>query len=296
MRLALNLATRNRPQLLLSTVMQTLGNIRDPYTVLMVSADADDEATIGVLRTLGQLDVSPDRLQVSVQAREDTIAGKWNRVLREIPDADVYMPMCDDGPAVTRGFDEKILQAASLFPDGIGCVYNHLENASFPGIQAVTRGLVDLMGGVIYVEHFPYWFVDHWLDDVVRLIDRIAFADVRLDCASNRPPTMEMREPGFWATFFDACHLRRRHLAQAIVDSRGFVASDREKRRINGLHPLIEFRSKWINDMVRANQQLAAYAAQHAPDDRYLRVKNAAVALLRDEILPELEEDERDAA
>jgi hypothetical protein len=33
---------------------------------------------------------------------------------------------------------------------------NRMENASFPGIQAVTRRLVHLMDGQIYVPYFPY--------------------------------------------------------------------------------------------------------------------------------------------
>lgn len=296
MRLALNLATRGRPQLLLSTIMRTLENIRDPLTVLMISADADDRPTVDMLDTLDKLGVSAETLLVSIEDREDTIAAKWNRVLREIPGADVYQPMCDDAPMITPGFDEKILEAARVFPDGIGVIYNHLENASFSGIQALTRGLVDMMGGQIYVEHFPYWFVDHWLDDIARLIGRISFADIRQDAFSDRRPTMEMREPGFWATFFDACHLRRRRLALGIVESEAFVSPEWQKELLRRHYPLIEYRSKWINDVVRSNQQLAAYAAQHAPDERYLRVKRAALAMLKVDLLPELEEDERRAA
>lgn len=285
MTLAINLATRGRPALLYNTIMTTASNIARPDTVFMVSADADDQATLDMLLPSDKPAVLAGRLVVSVKPREDTVAAKWNRVLAEVPDASVYLPMCDDGPVLTPGFDEKILAAASHWPDGIGVVFNHLENLSFTGIQAVTAEFAKAMG-CIYPEHFPYWFVDHWLSDLAKLVDRIAFADVRLDCASNRNdggPTMEMREPAFWATFYDACHLRRRRLAHDIIASDGFATPDWQKAILKERHPLIEGYSNMINNSVRAMQ-----VPPVAPDARYNRIKAAALALLRDEILPEL--------
>lgn len=294
MRLALNLATRGRPQLLLSTIKRTLENIRDPLTILMVSADHDDQPTVDMLNTLYATGALTGVL-VSIKPREDTIAAKWNRVLAEIPGADVYMPMCDDGPAITPGFDEKILEAASRWPDGIGVVFNHLENLSFSGIQAMTRRWVELTG-YIYPEHFPYWFVDHWVSDLAEMADRVGYADVRLDCATNRPPTMEMREPAFWATFYDACKIRRRREMAFILDALVCVTPAWQKQVLFDRAPLVEQYSTMVNDSVRGNAQMAAYAAQHAPDERYLRVKRAALDLLKNELLPEIEEHERDAA
>jgi hypothetical protein len=197
--------------------------------------------------------------------------------------------MCDDGPAITLGFDERILAAASHWPDGIGVVFNHLENLSFTGVQAVTKKLAQLMG-YIYPEHFPYWFVDHWLSDVAEMIDRIAFADVRLDCGSNRPPTMEMREPAFWATFYDACKLRRR--AQAAMILAYCEATPLWERMVLlDRYPLIEQYSTIINNGVRGMRPV-----EPPPDARYRRVKAAALALLRTELVPELEADADRAA
>lgn len=286
MKLAINLATRGRRTLLTNTVMQTLANISRRDTVFMVSADADDQPTIEALRAL--LGMAGDRVEllVSIEPREDTVGAKWNRVLKAVPDADVYMPMCDDGPVITPGFDDKVLAAASRWPDGIGVVFNHLENLSFTGIQAVTNEFAALMG-YIYPEHFPYWFVDHWLSDIAELIDRIAFADVRLDCSTNRPPTMEMREPAFWATFYDACHLKRRALAKRIITGHLFDTAW-HKEILLERYPLVEGYSKMINDGVRGMRGEGPTA-----DERYLRLKAAAIAMLKTELLPELQADER---
>lgn len=292
MKLAINLATRGRRTLLMQTVMSTLENISRRDTVFMVSADADDRPTIDALKLLQGMAGDRVELLVSIEPREDTVGAKWNRVLKAVPDADVYMPMCDDAPVITPRFDDKILAAASRWPDGIGVVFNHLENLSFTGIQAVTHDFAALMG-YIYPEHFPYWFVDHWLSDIAELIDRIAFADVRLDCVTNRNdggPTMEKREPAFWATFYDACHLKRRALARDIINKH-LMDLQWRKEILLERHPLVEGYSTMINGGVRGMPGDGPPA-----DERYLRVKAAAIAMMKNELLPELQADERKRA
>lgn len=274
MKLAINLATRGRPELLLKTVEQTLANIRESGTTLMLSVDADDEATIAILPRIRDLEHwIGDKCWIA--DREDTIAAKWNRVLTVIPDADVYMPMCDDGPVLTPGFDTTILEAAERFPDGIGVVTNYLENLTFPGIQAVTADLARLMG-YIYPPLFPYWFVDHWLLDISRMIGRDWFVDVKLDCASNRPPTMEMREPAFWATFYDVLAPERREQAETILSHTYNTTWQTDMLRSQW--PKWEQHSRMINDICRNND---GFKMGPAPDDRYLRVKTAALEKMR---------------
>ncbi len=118
-------------------------------------------------------------------SEEDTIAEKFNRVLSTEPT--FISSWSITRRILPKGFDQKILDAAAVFPDGIGIVYNNLVNASFPSTNAMTRKLVDLMG-YMYPPYFPYWFVDHWMDDIARLTDRISFADI-LTNSSRKPPT-----------------------------------------------------------------------------------------------------------
>jgi hypothetical protein len=103
----------------------------------MVSLDEDDPETHAVAAKFP--------VKVSIKPREDTIAEKWNRVLLEEP-ADLYMPMSDYCPHITPGFDLRIVEAAGLFEDGIGVVYNHMANLSFPGLNVLTAGLVEKLG------------------------------------------------------------------------------------------------------------------------------------------------------
>ena len=281
MKLVISLATRGRPQQLMDTVNISLANWRDQNTVMMLQIDDDDHATINHLNAVAPHAwfVGPNgpRVLLNVKAREDTIAAKWNRALQE--PADLYLVAADDDPYITEGYDAKLLEAARLFPDGVGMVYGHMANASFSGVVAPTRGLTEKLGH-IFPEYFPYWFVDHWTDDLARMIGRIAFADVRTD-QSKAGKTQEMREPGWWATFFDACYLFRRRIAGAVLDSPDLDTPDWMKQMLRESFPLIEARSKWINDQVRAqDKHLQGWSGLDNADPRYLRIKSQAVAML----------------
>jgi hypothetical protein len=276
MRLTINLATRGRPELLVPTIEKTLENVRDLNTTLMVSVDDDDEATISALSSCPFL--SGNKFYLSTAPREDSLGAKYNRCL-SLPwvKADVYLAMVDYAPHVTPGFDERILEATESFPDGIGVVYNHLANLSFSGINAVTHRMAELMGG-IYPEHFPYWWIDHWLDDVARMIGRIAFADVAID-TSRRPGTQSKRDLLFWAEFFDRTWPLRERTALSIVERREFVSPPWLKSLLVRNFPSERLRSRAVN---------AAAVREHAgtdnavDDERHARLREAARQLVGD--------------
>lgn len=282
MKLALSLATRGRPLQVCETITRSIANWRNQYagTVLWVMADADDQPTVTAVGSSIGAKWDPDRIKMAIMPREDTIAQKWNRIVALEPDADVYMPVADDDPYITPDYDQKILDAAAVFPDGIGMVYGHMANASFTGVHAFTRKLVQLTGNKMYPEYFPYWFIDHWTDDVARLIGRISFADVRTD-QTNVGKTQELREPAWWASFFDACYMMRREQAHSIINHPDFQSPPWVKDMMLRHHPLIEYRSRWINDNVRANaRNLEQWSGLKLHDERYVRIKNSAAAMV----------------
>ena len=206
------------------------------------------------------------------------MAGKWNRGLDE--PGDLYLNASDDDPYVNPDTDAKLLEAASRFPDGIGMVYGRNANASFPSVIAYTRKWSEKFGGKLQPEYFPYWFADHWTDDIGRIIQRISFADVGTD-QSQAGKTMEMREPGWWATWFDAAYLMRRSQAAAIINNPEFDSPQWQKDMMLRGHPMVEFRSRWINDQVRGqSRQLDAMSGLALADERYQRIKAAAVAMV----------------
>ena len=271
MKLVISLATRGRPQQLLDTIQKDIATLGQNNTVLMVQVDADDQPTIMMLRNMA-LD---KRVQVSVRNREDTIAAKWNRALEE--PADLYMIKGDDDPLTGKNVDSKLLDAAMQFPDGLGMVYGHYANLSFPGVLCLTAGMTEQLQ-CIMPEHFPYWFCDHWMDDIARMIGRIAFADVRTD-QSQAKPTQECREPFWWATWFDAA-VGLRH---AIADNVMAKLQDEPWRK--AMHknnwPWIDMRSSLINNSVRINSRDLEWNNGNPlslKDERYQRVKERAIA------------------
>jgi hypothetical protein len=272
-KLLLNLATRNRPTIVVNTMRATLANLEHPDTVLMVSVDVDDHMTINML---GASKIADDpRVKISIEEREDTIGEKWNRAMR-IP-ADLYMPMVDHTIPVTKGFDRLIVEAAERFPDGICAVHSRMANLSFAAYNAMTAKWVEITGE-IYPTFFPYWFVDHWTDDLARMIGRIAYADVHCDW-SQKPPTQEMREPGWWATWYDVAYALRRAQADKLIDAMDAPEGHKENLRVG--YWWVEHRSRWINDNVRAqDKQLSLRAGLSSADDRYQRVKSRAVAMV----------------
>lgn len=286
MKLVISMATRGRPEQVVDTIKRSIVNWSHPETVMQVQLDHDDPAPHDYLKDakLG------NRVLLNVQPREDTVAAKWNRAL--VVPADVYLVVGDDDPYVTPGYDTKILEAAKRFPDGIGMVYGHLANMSFSGSVAPTAGLCKKMG-YIQPEYFPYWFCDHWTDDICRMIGRISVADIRTD-QSRAGRTQEMREPTWWSYWFDACYLKRRREARAIIDSADFAGEDWHKALLRTHHPLIEERSRGVNQSVRTDRGIQSLASSDLKDERYLRVKRKAIAMVPELLAdPEMPENER---
>ncbi len=292
MKLAISLATRGRPDRLIEALKVSSSNWTNKDTVLYVQLDEDDPTLDRTLSLLRDIPTVLDNIIPNVAPREDTVAAKWNRITA-IP-ADVYAYHADDDPYTTPGYDQKILDAAVRFPDGIGAVFGHLANMSFSCTYAATAKYVQKLGFLL-PEYFPYWFCDHWTDDLAKMIGRISFANIRTD-QSKPGVTMEMREPGWWATWFDAAYLMRRQQALSILNDPEFECSNWQKELLINGFPLIDSRSRMINHNVRQqNAQLSQWAGNLKPDERYNRIKQRAVDmvphLLNDFGMPEQEQE-----
>jgi hypothetical protein len=280
MKLAINLCTRGRPDLLLQTIERTLPNISREDTVLMISADEDDELAVTALAHRGWTGgFSEGGVITDIRPREGSLGAKYNRALERVPDATCFLAMVDYAPHITPGFDQKILDAAALFPDGIGVVYNRYANMTFPQINAVTKRWCELQGGYFYPPYFPYWFIDHWLDDIARITGRIAYADVEIDTAP-RPGTQNMRDLAFWSEFFARLYIERRRIAHDII--KVLDEPDWRKQLLYAHHPPIEQRSLWVSQGVTqgAAETERQMGAKDAPDAEYLRLRAAAEAMM----------------
>lgn len=275
MRLTVTIASRGRPALLNQAIDAALSNAALPSTRVLAAVDQDDDATLAEVK-------ERSRLKISVRKREDSVGAKWNRALRELP-ADVTMMATDNSVIASPGYDREIIDAARLFPDGIGCVYTKMANASFPHYQAVTSRWADIVGR-IYPTYFPYWFVDHWLDDVARMTGRIIMTDVVVDDTSRQGlRTTEMRDVRLWCALFDSLQEERREEARRLIAK----MDDQPWRKALQLRsfPQVEARSLWINQMCRASAEaIEYYRGAGAPDERYARIKEVGSDRLRERI------------
>ena len=283
MRLTHIIPTRGRPQRLIETIGQTERNIGRKDTRILVCVDDDDEDTLDALDR-GIVSIAHERIIVSIRPREDSRGEKYDRALTEAP-ADLYLLGVDTVPILTPGYDQILLDSARLFPDGIGCVYGPMANFSFPTLQAITARMADLIG-YLYSHEYPFWFIDHELDDICRITGRFTFVDVAMP-RNSASQTIRMRDLAWWCDYFDAMTIERRKVAMRIIDA--CVDLEWRKALLRTQHPVTEHRSFSINQYVRLNapkiEQVRGDAA--APDPGYLRLKAAAEARLV-RLLPEL--------
>lgn len=277
MKLTMALASRGRPDLLLDTVKRTVANMVLPDTRLLVCLDEDDKPSREIIENLLGLD---SRIKVSVNVREDSRGQKYDRALMSTP-ADIYMPTCDYAPLLTPGFDKMIVEAAEQFPDGIGVVYTQMANLSFPAYQAMTAKLVAKLG-YIYPHYFPFWFIDHWMDDIARMIDRIAYVDV--DCTpvirEGGHKTIGLRDLEFWTTLYDVGRVERRREALSIIAD--LDEPEWRKKALPKNFAMIDDRSAGINQGVRNNAAFIEKnrgGVESEPDERYQRIKAKADVL-----------------
>src|SRR5205814_2216792 len=119
MKLAISLATRDRPDRVIDTVRRSVANWTSDETIMEVQLDDDDPKLSEYIRVLHEF--NHERVYCNVKPRESTIAGKWNRIVDR--DFDVYLIAADDDAYITPGYDTKIIEAAKRFPDHVGMVY-----------------------------------------------------------------------------------------------------------------------------------------------------------------------------
>lgn len=272
MSLTVAVATRNRPHLLVQTIQKTLPNVMLPDTRIVILADQDDMETVSLLQTM------PHHPQVLVSClpREDSRGAKYDRVLRVAP-ADVYLPAVDYAPILTPGFDQAIIRASNIWPDGIGVVYAPMVDELVPYLQAPTAKFVEKMG-YIYNHDYPFWFIDHEMADIAWMIGRINFANIKIDASQRPKSTLRMRDLEFWTAYFDMMALERRKKAQSIIMSPDFEVADWQKIQMCNWYQLVEMRSVARNSRVRqwAKQTEQARGDGSPPDEGYLRAKARA--------------------
>ena len=263
--LTIGLATRTRPGFLARTVTETLRHVREADTRLVILADEDDQATQSMRNKL-----TDKRIIWSIEPRPDSLGTKYNRMMKVRP-ADVYLVMVDYAPHMTDGFDTEILAASNVHDDGYAFIINYFANHSFSQINAVTHKAAEKMGG-IYPDFFPYWFVDHWFQEIGKRVGREVFARVWVDC-SHKQPTIGLRDQYFWGQVFGLLKPEREQAAEAILKEMDLW--DWQKSILRRNWPLLDQWSWMINETLEKDMP------QDAGDPSYQRLVDKALAIVK---------------
>ena len=272
------IASRGRPDELGRTIDKTLDLATAPDTHVVVALDTDDTASFfpsnchDIITVFGP--------------REISLGAKYNRAAAHAyPDASMFVMGVDDAYMDVKGWDKRLLDAAALFPDGIGVVNYSPRGSMFdlPMGYALTQRWIDQVG-FFCPPYFPFWWHDTWVDELAKMTGRYVWADVpwKLHGASETDghKTQRIREVSWWAKFFDETRPMRVRKAREIIanlDNPPWL-NNQLLAEIPGWCDLLLHR----NSMCRQDgwKFEKRFGAVQEADPGYDQIKAAAVAML----------------
>lgn len=272
MTVAVCIASRGRPNEFARTREQTMDLAELPGTHITVALDA------------GDVDYPIDG---SRAPRENSLGAKYNRAMSYAnPDATVFVLGLDDAAVATKGWDRKLMQAASLFADGVGVINSGPKEGllQLPVATAVTKGWIEKVG-FFCPPYFPFWWHDTWIDEMSRFTGRYVWTDIAWDHhgASEQPgthKTTRMRDVSWWAKFFDATRdMRMAKAREMIMD---FDDPAWLKSQLLSEMPAMA-QSLWMrNGHVRENGRMfeSTFGGERGIDSGYDQIKAQAAAMM----------------
>jgi hypothetical protein len=260
-------------------------------TYFVVAMDADDPEQDHAWAR-GKSWVPMPRIGFSIAPRESTIGARYDRCLKLVPGAALYIPHADDSVILEFGFDQTLMDAISLFPDHVGMVEFPGHGAGYEFGFGIGGGMARLFN-TIGVPCFPYWWEETWWGEVGRLsgklIRRESVNMVPLgagsvaEARSIAKTTTGLRDVAWWAEFFDRTRPIR------INQACDLIAGDAPYRQeqIKASWPLQcdHFRevNKRLRDPVKAARWEAEFKGASGVDEaRYQKTKAEAEAYLKE--------------
>lgn len=272
MKITIPMASRGRPQGLLSvlTALDALatGNHTITYVLLI---DDDDALTAKYVHQWFHAGLLPRMTYIRSADRSRTVAARINEACEAFP-ADVYCPLPDDGYPLAQHWD-GIFQGMREMPAFAWLEVNAPGDATFIAVSERWRAAT----GRILPDYFPFWFADTWIAEVHYLAFAKGIGIVnQMPMGGKRGVTRGMRDLEFWFRFFAAKRAERIEEAAKVAKAWGFTL--REDEREAQLKTLAEG-DAWQKD------RISVYAQKYAPPDEepseaYKRAKTAAEAFM----------------
>ncbi len=291
------IASRGRPELLGQTVASLKAGMMLPETRIAIALDDDDDTRWNIPRD------ESGRSLVSTAPREDALGAKFNRAYQifnppagfddawgvqmprpDPPPGNLSVLWADDMVMPEHGWDKKLQQAAERLQDNCGAVlFGDIPGILQPGI-AVTHKFVEAMG-FFCPPYFPTWYSDTWVLEIAHMADRIVRTNVKVELLNPVKGTSRgVREISFWATLFDELRPARRAVAEKIIDEGSDMPTRKEhlKARLPQLEAAFLQSNSVCRDPVSATKLEQHYAFDAPADERYLRLKAQAEAMLKE--------------
>lgn len=207
--------------------------------------------------------------------RPDALGVKWNipieHVVETVGEPDAALLMTDRMIPITPGWDDVVAKCLTKFPNRI----LWWKSPTDPGTVApvVPRSWLEAMDWKPAVERFPYWFIDTHLMELDRLIFGGNSLMMPVHYAGERKATMELRDCGFWCSYYAALRPERIAQAKRIAERLGVAWVDRPEL-------LAEFGAQDAMRIQRAPEFEKVFGDPSEPWDGYRRIKAEAEAFM----------------
>lgn len=273
MKVALIIGARGNPRRAAAVVETARALESGNHAVaFIVSCDADDVATV-------QHFTDYPGVQVSVGPRPAGVAEVWNRCVWCV-DADIVIALADDGFISTPLWDECL---AMVFNEGrfnrelLAFAIHDTANPGQPTVLGGSREWIDLIGGKMIDDRFPFWFADTAYAETWSFVTGEYLPILPITIAS-KPGRFNprLRDMGFWWDFYVATRGERLLLAEQIRRQLGIVLPP---GRLRAILDSWEARDK----LGRPGAiEIARALPPREPDAAYLLAYNAARHYMRD--------------
>lgn len=183
---------------------------------LWVYIDEDDPTAPELLN--GNLsDKAGFPIHFHVRPRPDSLCGAATELWEvSTSNAGIYLGCADDYLMATPGWDDRIREKFSCYPDRI--VLGQITDPSLPDrllYMALSAEWINLLGYIV-PPVFPTWYGDTWLEEIGDFVQRRIVLGVEMIRNGGKSKTQRLRDVAFWYDFFRRTQILRLEAAESL--------------------------------------------------------------------------------
>ena len=267
-RIALIIGTRGNPRRA-AAVAETARALESGNNDVTITVSCDDDDA----ETIHQFSGYNPGVRLVTGPRPPGLAEVWNRCTPTV-DADLIIGLADDGFISSPLWDECLAMFATegRFPrELLAFALHDTANPGQPTVLGRSREWLNLTGGKMIDDRFPFWFADTAFAETWSFVTGEYLPILPITVASKPGrPNPRLRDMGFWWDFYVATRGERVLLAEQIRRDFGIVLPP---GRLRAILDAWEARDR----LGRPGAiEIAAALPKREPDDAYLAAYAAA--------------------